>query len=111
MYTSPRRKGAPSGSRSSLRADDSLLNPPLRLLPRLAAWPTSHVRTVNSAPVHRYPAGFVPETACPKDFVDEILPHSPACIVMHPVKTYQGRLSRIGAGKAVSFGPEGAETR
>jgi len=31
MYTSPRRKGAPSGSRSSLRADDSLLNPPFAI--------------------------------------------------------------------------------
>ena len=28
MYTSPCRKGAPSGSRSSLRADDASLNPP-----------------------------------------------------------------------------------
>ena len=111
MYTSPRRKGAPSGSRSSLRADDSLLNPPFAIAAAPGGLANVSRPHSKQCPVHRYPAGFVPETACPKDFVDEILPHSPACIVMHPVKTYQGRLSRIGAGKAVSFGPEGAETR
>jgi len=45
MYTSPRRKGSPSESRSSLRADNPSLNPtPVRLLPRLAAWPAPHER-------------------------------------------------------------------
>jgi hypothetical protein len=46
MYTSPRRKGSPSESRSSLRADNPSLNPtPLqRFLPRLAAWPAPHER-------------------------------------------------------------------
>ena len=36
MYTSPRRKGAPSESRSSLRADSSTLNPtPLAINPAM----------------------------------------------------------------------------
>ncbi|RTN64498.1 hypothetical protein [Enterobacter hormaechei] len=36
MYTSPRRKGAPSESRSSLRADSSTLNPtPLAINPSM----------------------------------------------------------------------------
>lgn len=41
----------------------SSLNPtPLAIfLPRLAAWPTPHARTVNCAPVHRYPRSLVPE--------------------------------------------------
>ncbi len=52
MYTSPRRKGAPSESRSSLRADSSTLNPtPLAINPAMpdglanASRPHSKLRT------------------------------------------------------------------
>lgn len=52
MYTSPRRKGAPSESRSSLRADSSTLNPtPLAINPSMpdglanASRPHSKLRT------------------------------------------------------------------
>ena len=59
MYTSPRRKGAPSESRSSLRADSSTLNPtPLAINPAMpdglanASRPHSKLRT--RSPLIRY---------------------------------------------------------
>ncbi len=70
MYTSPRRKGAPSESRSSLRADSSTLNPtPLAINPAMpdglanASRPHSKLRTrealfVRFSGAFGRPAGF-----------------------------------------------------
>ncbi len=70
MYTSPRRKGAPSESRSSLRADHSKLHPtPLAINPAMpdglasASRPHSKLRTrsplfVRFSGVFECPAGF-----------------------------------------------------
>ncbi len=55
MYTSPRRKGSPSESRSSLRADNPSLNPTLCAIAAAPGGLASTSRTrKNSAPVHRY---------------------------------------------------------
>lgn len=70
MYTSPRRKGAPSESRSSLRADHPRLNPtPLAINPAMpdglasASRPHSKLRTRSPLSgglmmAFRVPAGF-----------------------------------------------------
>lgn len=68
-------------------------------LPRLAAWPTPHGRTVNCASVHRYPMSFMPEICPWLQHTPETLRHSLPCIAMQPVRNYQGGSSRFRAGK------------
>jgi len=50
----------------------------------LTAWPTPHGRTVNCAPVHRYPMGSVPEIPPWLQHPPETVHHSLPCIAMQP---------------------------
>lgn len=70
----------------------TLNRPPLTIfLPRLAAWPTPHGRTVNCAPVHRYRVSFLPEIRLWLQHASETARHSPACIAMQTRKNHQKR--------------------
>lgn len=55
MYTSPRRKGAPSESRSSLRAyNPRKIQPACAIAAAPAGLASASLTRKNSAPVHRY---------------------------------------------------------
>ena len=79
--------------------------------PCLTAWPTPHGRTVNCAPIHRYPRSSVSEI-CP--WLQHPLGtarHSLRCILMQPRRNHQGRFSGLWTGKGAGNGPQAAETR
>lgn len=84
---------------------------PTAKLPRLAAWPTLHGRTVNCAPVHRYPMSFMPEICPWLQHTRETIRHSPLCIAMQPCQNYQARFFTIWTGKGAGNGPDAAEMR
>ena len=111
MYTSPRRKGAPSESRSSLRADHPRLNPtPLAINPAmpdgLANASRSHSKLCTRSPLSgELCAGkqaFMPAST-------QIDRHSPACIAMQPRRNHQARFFTIWTGKDAGNRLEGAE--
>ncbi len=113
MYTSPRRKGSPSESRSSLRADNTTLNPP-PLCDCCRAWRLGQRLTNAKEFRARSPLSgtdLQPLSGRSPGFFRENPGQALACIAMQLRKTCQGRFSRVRAGKAVSFGAEAAETR
>jgi len=81
------------------------------LLPRLAAWPTPHGRTVNCAPVHRYRVSSLAEIRLWLQHTCKNARHSLSCIVMQTRRNHQGRFSGIWTGKGVGNGLQAAETR
>jgi hypothetical protein len=68
-------------------------------LPHLAAWPTPRDRAINSAPVHRYPRGFLPKTPRLPDFTCEIPRHRFRCIAIHAPRIHQRDFGRFWRGK------------
>lgn len=99
-------------TRQGLRSYYSLNPTPLTIfLPRLAACPTPHGRTVNCAPAHRYLGSSVLEMSIWLQLPRETPDHSLVCIAMQPRQNHQGRFFTIQAGKGAQNGPDAAETR
>lgn len=103
---------APPDTRQGLRPHSSLNPTPLAIfLPRLAACPTPHGRTVNCAPAHRYLGSSVLEMSILLQHPRETAHYSPACIAMHPLKTYQGRFCALWLGLGISLGLQATRSR
>lgn len=95
---------APPDTRQGLRSHSSLNPTPLAIfLPRLAACPTPHGRTVNCAPAHRYLGSSVLEMSIWLQHPCETILHSLPCIAMQTRRNHQVRFSGLWPGKVLEM--------